>query len=221
MKRYIARKVWLLGIGLLALSNIGLIGCGGPGYKKAQKTSSHIEDFKAELLSARSQIGIMMDAVNQVVSTADSNPQPAYEAFQTEVKNTNKQGSKVNSRANAIKKAGMTYFKTWEAEYEKMANPEMKASFEKRKAELSAQYKKIADYSQQIDADYKVFMKDIDDIQLALGMDLTSKGIKSVAGFIEKATTDSLKVQEHVDTYISILDQVANALSTSTQETTL
>ena len=218
MKRFNVNLVRCVGIGLVVVFAISLVGCGGSGYKKADRSSSHIEEFRKELLAAKSQIGTMMDAVNQVASTADSDPRPAYETFTKELKNTERQAKRVQSRADAIKKSGMSYFKTWEAEYEKMASAEMKASFEKRKAELSAKYEKISEYTQQVNADYKVFMKDINDIQLALGMDLTSKGIESVAGFIEKATTDSVKVQEHIDTFITVIDEVSVALSARTQQ---
>lgn len=218
MKRINLDSVRCLGIGLIIAFAITLVGCGGSGYNKADRSSSHIEEFRKELLAAKAQIGTMMDAVNQVSSTADSDPRLAYETFQKELKNTERQAKRVQSRAEAIRKAGISYFKTWEAEYEKMASDEMKASFEKRKAELSAKYQKISEYSQQVDTDYKAFMKDVNDIQLSLGMDLTPKGIESVAGFIEKATADSKVVQDHIDQFIPVIDQVSAALSARTQQ---
>ena len=158
-----------------------------------------------------------MPALNQVVATAKSDPRPAYETFRKELENTKRQAARVRKRANDMKKQGQAYFEAWEAEFEKVASPERRQRFEQRKEELAAQYERIEEYAQQVKADYDAFMQDLNDIQLVLGVDLTAKGIESIADDVTKTTKGAQKINSHIDKYIEILDQVAAELRLSQQ----
>ena len=81
--------------------------------------------------------------------------------------------------------------------------------------DLAAQYEKIEEYAHRLKADYDAFMQDLNDIQLVLGVDLTVKGIESVADLVNKATRDAQTIDGHLDRYISIVDQVAAELRPS------
>ena len=204
--------------GMAILCTIILSGCGGgSGYKKADSTSGSMDALKAELLNGKDQIAKMIKALNQVVASANANPRPAYETFKKEFENTKKQAKKARNRADAMKKQGQAYFKTWEAEFKKVASPEVKQRFEQRKAEMTDKYQKIQEYSQQVKTDYDAFMQDLSDIQVVLGVDLTAMGIESIADTAAKATRDAQTIYGHIDTYVSILDEVSAAMRPSAQ----
>ena len=190
-----------------------LNGCGGSGYKKADSTTSSMDALKAELLEGKEEIGKTMTALDQVTATANTNPRPAYEKFKKELENTRKQANRVRSRANEMTKQGQAYFKTWEAQYKKVASPEMKQRFEQRKAEMSAKYQKIQEYAQQVKVDYDAFMKNLGDIQVVLGVDLTPKGIASVSDLVAKTKQNAQTTYGHIDVYVSILNQVSAEMS--------
>ena len=204
-------------VGVTILCAAFLAGCGGSTYKKADSTVSRINALKAELLDTKEQVGKMTTALNQVVDSADTNPRPAYETFKKEFEKTKRQAAKVHKRADEIKKQGQAYFKKWEAEYEKVASPEMKQRFEQRKAEMAAKYQKIQEYSQQVKADCAEFIQDLTDIQVVLGVDLTAKGIQSITDMVDKATRDAQTIYGHIDTYVSILNEVAYEMSPATK----
>jgi len=210
------RKNVIVMLSAAMLGTVVLSGCGGgSAYKKADKTTGSIDALRAELLSSKKQIDKMMSALNEVVAMANTDPRPAYESFKKEFANTNKQAEKVRKRADDIRKQGQAYFKKWEAQFEKVSSPQMKQQFEQRKAEMAAKYQKIQQYSELVDADYKAFVRDIGDIQVVLGVDLTAKGIKSVSDTVTHATQQAQTIYEHINTYVSILNEVSVAMSPS------
>ena len=146
---------------------------------------------------------------------ANTDPRPAYESFKKQFANTNKQAEKVRKRAADIRKQGQAYFKKWEDQFEKVSNPQMKQQFEQQKAEMVDKYQKIQQYSELVDADYKAFVQDISDIQVVLGVDLTAKGIKSVSDTVTQVTQQAQTIYGHIDTYVSILNEVSAAMSPS------
>lgn len=203
----------LVGLCMGVLCAGALSGCGGSGYKKADSTTSSMNALKNELLSGKDQVAKTMTALNQVVDTAGKNPRPAYEKFKKGFTNTQKQAAKVRSRANEMNKQGQAYFKKWETEFKKVASPEMKQRFEQRKTVLADQYKKIQEYAQLVKTDYGSFIQNLSDIQLVLGVDLTPKGVESVTDVISRANRDAQGIYGHIDTYVSILDQVSAEMS--------
>jgi hypothetical protein len=174
--------------------------------------------LKAELVSVKDQIAKTVPALNQVVEAADADPRAAYETFKREFENTRRQSGRVRHRADEVKRQGQAYFSAWEGQFDKVANPETRERFEKRKTELAAQYDKIEEYAQRVEADYDAFMRDLNDIQLVLGVDLTRKGIESVADLVTKATQDAKTIDGYLDQYVTILDEVTTELRPGQQQ---
>lgn len=185
-------------------------GCSsGGGYKRADATTSSIDAMRAEIVSGKDQIDATIKALNDVVASANANPRPAYETFTKEYAKTEDQAEKVSKRAAEIKKQGGAYFKAWETEFEKIASPELRKNFERRKAELQDEYAKIQAFSEGLRKDFDTFMSNLNDINIILGIDLTRKGIASISDYVKEATTTAVAINKRLDLYIKVLDQVA------------
>ena len=207
------RENAVAGLCLVLLCAFGLPGCDTSStYHQADVAVVHMNTLKAELVSVKDQIARTVPALNQVVEAADADPRAAYETFRREFENTKRQSGRVRHRADDVKKQGQAYFSAWEGQFDKVANPETRERFEKRKTELAAQYDKIEEYAQRVEADYDAFMRDLNDIQLVLGVDLTRKGIESVADLVTKATQDAKTIDGYLDQYVTILDEVMGEL---------
>jgi hypothetical protein len=203
------RENAVVGLWLVLLCVINLSGCDSSStYHQADVAVVHMNALKAEILSVKDQIAKTVPALNQVVEAANADPRAAYETFRREFENTKRQSGRVRHRADEVKRQGQAYFHAWEAQFDKVADPETRERFEKRKTELAAQYDKIEEYAQRVEADYDAFMQDLNDIQLVLGVDLTRKGIQSVADLATKVTQDSKTIEGYLDRYVTILDGV-------------
>jgi Protein of unknown function (DUF2959) len=212
------RENAMVGLCLVVLCAISLPGCESVvGYHRADIAVGHMNALKTELLGVKDQIAKTVPALNQVVETASSDPRPAYETFRREFENTKRQSGRVRRRADEVKRQGQAYFQAWEAQFDKVANPETRQRFEQRKTELAAQYEKIEEFAQRVEADYNAFMQDLNDIHLVLGVDLTAKGIASIADLVTKATQDAKTIDDYLDTYVTILDQTMAELRPSQQ----
>lgn len=213
------RENAVAGLCLVVLCAISFSGCESVvGYHRADIAVGHMNALRAELLSVKDQIAKTVPTLNQVVDSANADPRAAYETFKREFENTLKQSGRVRRRADEIKRQGQAYFSAWEAQFDKVANPETRDRFEKRKTELAAQYDKIEEYAQRVEADYDAFMQDLNDIQLVLGVDLTRKGIESIADLVTKATQDAKTIDGYLDQYVTILDEVTAELRPGQQQ---
>ena len=207
--------IWLAAV--LCASTLVMSGCSSSrGYKRAEATSNSIDAMRAEILSGKDQIQATVDAMNDVVASASSDPRPAYETFTKEYGKTQKQAGKASKRAATIRKKGAAYFKAWETEFEKVASPELRKSFEQRKADLQDEYAKIQAFSKGLKKDFETFMSNLNDVNIVLGVDLTSKGIASTSDYVKEATTTAVSINKRLDQYIKVLDRVAAEMRPST-----
>jgi hypothetical protein len=204
------------GLCLALLGAVILTGCStGRAYQKADSATGQMEALKTELLAVKDRTEKIAPALNQLAATADSNPRSAYEKFSRVFEDTKKHSGRARRLADEVKKQAQAYFQDWEAQSSKVANPQTRKRFEQRKTELAAQYKKIEEHAQRLETDYDAFMQDLNDIHLVLGVDLTPKGIESVADLVNKATRDAQTIDGHLDRYVSIVEQLAAELRPS------
>ena len=129
------RKRSVNGILMLVMCASALVvsGCASHGYKRADTASNSIDTMRAEIVTGQKQIEATVSAMNKVIASASANPRPAYKAFTKELGKTENQAKKVSKRAAEIKSQGRAYFKAWEAEFEKVASPELQRQFQLRK----------------------------------------------------------------------------------------
>jgi len=102
---------------------------------KAEKVAQGLLSITDSITKAQGQIGQGPHGLNGL-ATPGSNPTKQYEAFATELKNTQKMANDIKKRSEQAQANRDKYLATWTEESKKIQNEQLRAASEARKAEL-------------------------------------------------------------------------------------
>jgi hypothetical protein len=202
---------------VLVAAAISLTGCGAGGYQQADRTITEMKGLRAELTDSRDQLEKTLVALNEVVSAAESDPRPAYELFAQEFEQARIRAGQIRKRAQQVRAQSQAYFRAWQADSAKVTRPALKSGFERRKKKLEAQCEEIDKHADLVMTEYDILMKDLRDIQLVLGTDLSTDSIELTKYYVSEASKDAKTVSRQINAYIAILDETAEDMSPTTQ----
>lgn len=206
MKSINTIKSALAGVALAVL----VAGCASSsGYKQADKTGAGIADFRDEVVNVKKAVDGTMALLNQTTETAATDPRKAFNAFAKSVDQVEKSREKAAKRAADVKAAGQAYFKQWETELANIANPDIRALAEQRKAKLNEIFSKVGPLLETAKADFDPFLADLKDLRTFLSQDLTIAGVDAAKDIIKKTREHGVELQKSLDDLIAEMNSIA------------
>lgn len=199
---------------LLCLLALVAIGCASRGYQQASTTASNISKLKAELEAAKERVDTSVAALDKVVAAND--PAEPYEEFVRAVARLDGQANTIRAQADAVRSAGATYFKEWEAKLAAFASDEMRQLSEARREDLMKALDEVNSVSQATKEAYEPFMADLSDIQQFLGLDLSTASVSAIGDKVTKVKDDAGNVQAAIDELVKTLEDLSGKLATRT-----
>ncbi len=188
-------------------------GCSSPGYKTAEAKVESLGAVRTELDQGKKQIGVVVAALEQVVTTGSTDPRPAYDKFVAELANLESTAANVKSRAESLQVQGKEYFQAWQTQLEGVQSAELRASSAQRQAQAKERFEKVRANSQIAKASYQPFMSNLGDIKKVLAVDLNASGIASIAPVVARTKETAQGVVTAVDNVIVEIDAVAAAIA--------
>jgi hypothetical protein len=110
--------------------------------------------------------------------------------------------------AKKMKEKGQAYFKEWEKKMKPVTNETLRASAEKRRAELSAQYEKIESSIAEAKEVSARFWQNVQDLEKFFTNDLSDTAVADSATLVETTNADGKKIQGYIDAAIAAVDNV-------------
>jgi hypothetical protein len=98
-----------------------------------------------------------------------------------------------------------------------MQDPQLKQGLQSRRAAVAAQYDAIQSAAQAVRDSYQPFIRDCDEIQKALAIDLTPSGVNAVKPSINRAKSDGERLGQKLDMLGQELDKVIGTMTPSGQ----
>jgi hypothetical protein len=190
-------------------------GCASSGYKQADNTGESMAEFRNEIINVKKTVDVSLANLNQISSSATSDPRPAFKAFSKSVDQVEASRAKAKKRADEIKSKGSAYFKQWEKQLAEIANPEISKMAEARKAKLGETFGKVSPLLEEAKADFDPFLSDLKDLRIALGNDLTANGVIAAKDIIKKTNKTGAEVQTSLNALIAEMDSIAAMLTTA------
>lgn len=195
----------LAAVGVAALVS----GCASTGYQKADKTGASIADFHNEVVNVKKAVDGTMALLNQTTETAATDPRKAFAAFAKSVDKVEDARGKAAKRAADVRAAGQAYFKQWETELANIANPDIRALAEQRKAKLNEIFGKVGPLLETAKADFDPFLADLKDLRTFLSQDLTIAGVDAAKDVIKKTRDHGTALQGSLDSLIAEMNSVS------------
>lgn len=202
--------------GLIALS---LTGCSSfPGRSHAGPDASkpvggkaiNILQLRDNVKATRVALNRTTDSLNRIPSAP--NAQEAYASFSIELADFKKLSAKTLHDSADVRNRGRDLFAQWDLETRSIANPEIRAIAERRRAALQTSYNEMLPPLLTARADLTGVSSDLSDLQKALSLDLTPAGIAAVKNPIETANRKAAASAGSLDAFAANLDRIAAEL---------
>jgi dGTP triphosphohydrolase len=155
-------------------------GCSSSGYSKAGSTSKGMDKAGSEVEAIVAQTQNTLTSLSNLVYNPAPDLVPQYKEFSSDTKKLASLSKSVDAKAKEMKERANDYFKEWDMGMTNITNPELRATSEKRRAEVSSSFDDVANNLKKSKAAFDPFLADLTDIQQVLNLDLTQGGIKSI-----------------------------------------
>jgi len=176
-------------------------GCG----PNAKSTVDSMTTFGNETAKAKDSIDNSVRSLDTLVNSQPADLKNNFDAYSKAVADLDDQSKVVKANADKMRSNGDVFFKEWEGSNN--VSPE-------RRSELSASYGKIKQDMAGAKEAFIPFMASLRDIQGYLGLDLSVKGVNSMAPLVAKAKDNSTQVKSQLDDVLNQLNSVRGMLAT-------
>ncbi len=190
-----------------------LAGCKSANYKQADKTGEGIATYRAEILNGKKAIDQTMTSLDQVSTTAATDPRKAYEQYSKSVANLESTANKVRKRSQDMQEQGKAYFVAWEQQLAQVKNPEIQQLATQRKAKLNEAFDNIKSVAEPLKTKFEPWMSDLKDLQTYLANDLTVNGIDAAKSLFKKTRDGGMEVQKSMDAVVAELNAISAAIT--------
>ena len=200
----------------LAAGLLLFAGCASPGYERAGKTSTSLQETAQGIDHALLPLDNVVAMLADLVNNPNPDITPQFKKYSTAVSKLESLSDDVSSHATAMRSQGTAYFKNWDLELAKIQNEDIHSRSLDRKIVVAAQFERVRISYAQTSKEFAPFMSDLKDIRTALATDLTSGGIASVKGLSVKANEKVQPLRESLIGLSTDFKSLGVALSSAT-----
>jgi hypothetical protein len=204
--------------GALMLGLIAAGGCktGNDTANAAQERSTSavksMSDLKQEAWNGRLQVDETMATLNSL-STTDNLP-ASFQRFSQQVDQVNAESEKIKSLTSDMREHVHDYITQWDADMEKVNDPNLVALADQRRAAVQQRYGEIRANQQAFSDAYSVFYGDLTSLRSYLSNDLTAAAVKSAQPNVQKANEDRKTMKDKADKLLKTLHEVSAGIKT-------
>jgi len=191
-------------------------GCASDNYQKGAGTASALNHSSELIAKGSSQIDDSLAALNDLVSSPQTNLTEQFNAYTTSVDNLDATAKDVAAKNEAMQAQGAAYFEGWDNEIATMQNEDIRNRSEARRNEVAARFAKISQQYADARAAFQPFMSDLHDVQKSLSTDLTSGGLAAIKDTAAKSTKDAVPLKETLARLSDQFRDLGKAMSPTT-----
>jgi hypothetical protein len=178
-----------------------------------EQLAASIKDTRVETVRTDEQLRATLSTLNALTTQTEGDLRPAYQAYCTQVTNTQSAATWTRARSQWMASDGRKYFKDWQGTISGIANESLRKKSQKRLDAVQASYGKVEAALQQAGEKFKPFLSDLADIQKALATDVTAGGVKAVKSTVNSANWNHQFVDKAIQSALKEMDKMEKALS--------
>jgi DNA repair exonuclease SbcCD ATPase subunit len=196
-----------------------ILGCASSGRSaESEKAIGSMQDVINQLDTAKAQITKANTNLDALSTSPDLTA--AFKNLSDSANEIKSGGDAARERWASMQARGQEYVAKWQADMETIQSPEIKQSMEQRRELVRANYAKITEAAKQTREAYDPYLKDLQDIQKALSMDMNPAGVKAMASPIAKGKADGQTLLKAVDLLQTQLKDVMKGMTPPSTPTT-
>jgi hypothetical protein len=193
---------------LLLCTAVFLSGCATTGVDRSVKTSNSIQEVDNELRKMIIQIDITAESLKTLVVSGNPDLKKSFDSYSDNLAKLDKEGKRVNKRAEELKSHSKEYFAEWEKEGDTFTNPEIRKLSEDRRNNLAETYARVPAASAGVKETYYAYLTDLKEIQRFLSIDLTPKGVEGITPLAQKSIQNLDALKTSLQPVLAALDEI-------------
>jgi hypothetical protein len=192
--------------GLLAgLCVVVAAGCASSGrVKESERAVQSMEQVHTRVVKAKDDVAKIVTLLGQIEQGGDL--RKPFKSYTAAVDQMREDGETAAKRADSMRERREEYLAKWQDEAETIQNPAVREGMEERRQRVRNEYDRLARLAEEVRTAYQPFLRDIEDVQKALSIDLTAAGVQAIKPAITAAKGDGTAL-------IAKLDEAARALN--------
>lgn len=178
---------------------IMIAGCQSTGMERSNETRVLLQTMDEDITSATLQLDATGNALNEILRPSQPNLKKALETLSNNADQVASTEARFARYADELTDRGTDYFEEWQKEGSEYDNPEAQKLSDQRRSILGEVYGRISVQSNTIKDSFKLYAKDVREIQEFLSNDLSTNGVTAIAPISRQVIRegDSLKHAMH------------------------
>jgi chromosome segregation ATPase len=196
---------------MLAALLAAAAGCKTTNYETGNATAGVLKASAGKLETAKGRVDSTLAALNDLVNNPNNLP-AQYAKYSDAVAGLQSSAKDVAAEITDMRSKSTAYFQAWDQQAALIKNADIKTHSLARKKEVLDRFTKVKLSYTQVSDSYHPFMSDLQDIQTALGTDLTADGIAAIKGAAQKANQDAIPLKRAGDDMSENLKDLGTAM---------
>ncbi len=196
-----------------ALALIAGCSSGGGQSHASQRAVSSMSEVESQLAKAKTEVDRTVALLNDMEQGKDLSK--SFREYSSSVADLKTAGDNARNRGEAMRERRQEYLTKWEQEAAKIQNPDIKEGVEQRRERIRANYDKLSGMAEDVRNAYQPFLRDAQEVQKALSMDLTPAGVNSIRPAIDKAQSEGMALAQKLDALRNEMRTVQGSMATA------
>lgn len=188
-------------------------GCGSPGYRTNESTSSTLFTLATRVESTGQQLNLALSELGTLVHNPQPDLRPQYDRFAAAVQKLHSLSNQIAQADARLAQRSSVHFATWEKELAAMQNDSIRYSGQQRKLELQSRFDGVRNTCRQLLTALGPVQADLQDVHRFLSSDLTSAGLAAIRPAATRLNEQGQPVQQQVNHLVTELRALAMAVA--------
>jgi hypothetical protein len=208
-----------LPLGVIAL--LALAACATNQVDRQQVTAQKAQQVRGEIPATKSQIDVTLTALRNLMESDPAALKPAYERYAKDLEEMKDQARQINQDAMAMRRDSQAYLAAWEKDHAKIHDEELRKASEQRRLTLMNRMQSFENTYDRTQSALDSFIRNLDDVRLALSSDLTERGVSTVerTDVVQNAERNANELKARLDAVQASSTALAAALAPQTGTT--
>lgn len=156
------------------------VACATSAPDRAAKAASSLDVMQQNSARARTQIDAVVSSLDTLLDAPADRLRESYDRYARNVKQMNQYADAIRENETDLRNNGNDYLREWQRDAANISDPELRKIAEERRAQIGQSSQSTRATLTSAVGTFETFLRDINDLQKALGNDLTPTGQENV-----------------------------------------
>lgn len=198
----------------LAGCTLMIAGCASTPADRAADMSRSVSQAGKDLESSRTAVIQVLTTLNKLVTQPEGDMRSQYKDYLSAVKSLSSVSVKVDKSVETMIANSQIYFADWGNQVSAINDPTLKQLSADRKQQAVTSLNELKSSMDKARAAYKPLAKDLEDIGIYLGNNLTASGISAMKPRLDAIKLEAVGVRDALSNVASALNKFSGTLAT-------